>query len=59
MFALTIGQGFNLTKSTNAKYNHSEVTTHAVRWLAELLTDGRDEWERVGEREKKDRKSVV
>ena len=53
MCVLTIGQDFNLTKLTNAEHNHSEVTTHTVHWLAESLTDGRDEWERVGEREKK------
>ena len=52
---LAIGQGFGLTKSTNAasERNCSEVTAHIVRRLAESLTNGRDEWERVGEGEKK------
>ena len=51
--ALTIGQGFGLTKSTNTECNCSEVTAHIACQLAESLTNGRDEWERVGEREKK------
>ena len=50
---LAIGQGFGLTKSTNTECNCSEVTAHIVRRLAESLTNGRDEWERVGEGEKK------
>ena len=51
--ALAIGQGFGLTKSTDAEHNCSEVTAHIVCQLAELLTNGRDERVRVGEREKK------
>ena len=51
--ALAIGQGFGLTRSTNTERNYSEVTAHVARRLAELLTNGRDEWVRVGEREKK------
>ena len=53
MRALAIGQGFGLTKSTNAECNCSEVTAHVMRRLAESLTNGRDERVRVGEREKK------
>ena len=51
--ALAIGQGFSLTKLTDAERNCSEVTAHVMRRLAELLTNGRDEKVRVGEREKK------
>ena len=51
--ALAIGQGFGLTRSTDTECNYSEVTTHIARQLAELLTNGRDEWVGVGEREKK------
>ena len=50
---LAIGQGFGLTKSTDAEFNCLEVTTHVTCQLAELLTNGRDEWVGVGEREKK------
>ena len=50
---LAIGQGFGLTKSTDAECNCLEVTTHVTHRLAELLTNGRDEWVGVGEREKK------
>ena len=53
MRVLAIGQGFGLTRSTNAKHNCSEVTTHVACRLAELLTNGRDERVKVGEREKK------
>ena len=53
MRALAIGQGFGLTKSTDAERNYSEVTAHVARRLAESLTNGRDESVRVGEREKK------
>ena len=53
MRALAIGQGFGLTKSTDAERNYSEVTAHVARRLAESLTNGRDERVRVGEREKK------
>ena len=51
--ALAIGQGFGLTKSTDAERNCSEVTTHVACRLAESLANGRDERVRVGEREKK------
>ena len=51
--ALAIGQGFGLTRSTDAGRNCSEVTAHVVRRLAESLTNGRDERVRMGEREKK------
>ena len=51
--ALAIGQGFGLTKLTNAGRNCSEVTAHVPCRLAELLTNGRDERVRVREREKK------
>ena len=50
---LAIGQGFGLTKSTDAGRNCSEVTAHVACRLAELLTNGRDERVRVREREKK------
>ena len=53
MHALAIGQGFGLTKSTNAERNSSEVTAHVARRLAESHTNGRDERVRVGERERK------
>ena len=53
MRALAIGQGFGLTKSTDAERNCSEVTAHIARRLAESLTNDRDERVRVGEREKK------
>ena len=53
MRALAIGQGFGLTKSTDAERNCSEVTAHVARRLAESHTNGRDERVRVGEREKK------
>ena len=53
MRALTIGQGFGLTKLTDAERNYSEVTAHVARRLAESLTNGRDERIKVGEREKK------
>ena len=53
MRALAIGQGFGLTKSTDAERNCSEVTAHVARRLAESHTNGRDESVRVGEREKK------
>ena len=51
--ALAIRQGFGLTRSTDAEHNCLEVTAHIVRRLAEPLTNGRDEWVRVGEGEKK------
>ena len=38
MRALAIGQGFGLTKSTDAERNYSEVTAHIARRLAESLT---------------------
>ena len=50
---LAIGQGFGLTKSTNAGRNCSEVTAHVACQLAESLTNGRDKRVRVREREKK------
>ena len=53
MRALAIGQGFGLTRSTDAERNCSEVTAHAARRLAESLTNDRDERVKVGEREKK------
>ena len=53
MRALAIGQGFGLTRSTDAERNCSEVTAHVVHQLAESLTNGRDERVKVGEREKK------
>ena len=53
MRALAIGQGFGLTKSTDAERNYSEVTAHIAHQLVESLTNGRDERVRVGEREKK------
>ena len=49
---LAIGQGFGLTRLTNAKRNCLVVTALAECRLAESLTNGRDERERVGEREK-------
>ena len=51
--ALAIGQGFGLTRLTDAECNCLEVTAHVVCRLAELLINGRDEWVGVGEREKK------
>ena len=51
--ALAIGQGFGLTKSTDAERNCPEVTAHIAHRLAESLTNGRDERIRVGERERK------
>ena len=53
MRALAIRQGFGLTKLTDAERNCLEVTAHITRRLAELLTNGRDERVKVGEREKK------
>ena len=53
MRALAIGQGFGLTKSTDAERNSSEVTAHIAGRLAESHTIGRDERVRVGERERK------
>ena len=53
MRTLAIGQGFSLTKSTDAERNCSEVTAHVARRLAESLANGRDERVRVGERERK------
>ena len=50
---LAIGQGFGLTRSTDAERNCLEVTTHVACRLAESLTNDRDERVRVGEREKK------
>ena len=53
MRVLAIGQGFGLTKSTDAERNCPEVTAHVAHRLAESHTNGRDERVRVGEREKK------
>ena len=53
MRAPAIGQGFGLTKSTDAERNCSVVTAHVARRLVESLTNGRDERVRVGKREKK------
>ena len=53
MYVLAIGQGFGLTKSTDAECNCLEVTAHTACRLAESLTNGRDEGKRVGEKRKK------
>ena len=50
---LAIRQGFGLTTLTNTERNCSEVTILAAHRLAELLMNGRDERERVGERREK------